>query len=246
MKRLVVLLVIGALVATGMTSGAIAGITENFNYPNGNLTTVSGAAWQLWAPGAGDATVTGGVAGINPPTDVARLFPNELQAIGSVVNFSFDVRVTTAGSVAGDYQVFFSPATLPLSTGQDYPNSLGFSFDWGNAGAGLSNVGVWAGGTGGPVTVATMTAGAFHTISGTMTKNAATISYTLLVDGVPVSAGNSAHTNPLGINCFEMYNQLGTGVTGGFELDNLVLTPEPSTMSLLAIAGLIAIRRRRS
>ncbi len=243
MKRFVVVLCAGALVMTAAVSGAVAGITETFTYPDGALTTVSGAAWQLWGPPfGGDAAVSSGVGVINPPTDVARLFPNELQVVGSVVNYSFDVMVPASG--AGDYTFFFSPASLPLSTGQDYGNSLGFRFDWGTAGAGLTNVGIWPSGAPTNNAITTMTLGAFHTISGTMTKNAASISYTVLVDGNPVFAGNSTHTNPLGINCVEVYNQTGTG--GTMSVDNIVLTPEPGTLSLLAIAGFALIRRRRN
>jgi len=248
MKRFVLVLVIGALASTGVVSGASAGITETFSYPNGPLTTGSGGAWQLWdpvgPPPSGDSIVSGGVALINQTTDVARLFPNELQVVGSVANYSFDVMVPASGT--GDYTVFFSPASLPLSTGQDYNNSLGFRFDWGNAAAGLTNVGIWPSGAPTNNAITTMTLGAFHTISGTMTKNAANISYTVLVDGNPVFAGVSTHTNPLGINCFEMYNQTNGGVTGGFQVDNLILTPEPGTLSLLAFAGFVAIRRRRN
>ena len=243
MKPLVCLIIVGALAATGMGSVAFAGINETFPYPDGPLTTGSGGVWELWCGACGDSVVSSGVAIINSTTDVARLFANELQSVGSVVSYSFDVNVAAANT-ANDYTVFFSPASSPFDgvPGQNYNDSLGFAFDWGVGPAGLSRVLVWPN-AGATTLIGTITPGVFHTISGTMTKNAASIAYSVQIDGGAPFNGSITHTDARGINGFEMYQQAGAG-NSGFRVDNINMTPEPASLMLLALGGL-AIRRRR-
>src|SRR5262245_4931542 len=182
MKRQFGSSIVIALAVTGMVTGAFGGVADTFSYPDGPLTTGSGGLWQLWDPASsGDAIVSSGTAVINHTTDVARLFPNELQSVGNTVSYSLDVKITAANT-ANDYTVFWSPASLPLTTGQDYGNSLGITFDWGTGPPGLANVGVWPN-AGTQSNIGTMTPGVFHTISGTMTRLAGSISYTVQIDG---------------------------------------------------------------
>lgn len=245
MKRLVSRRIVGALAATGMISGAFAGVTDTFSYPDGPLTTGSGGVWELWAAASGDAVVSGGNAIINGTTDVARLFGNELQSVGSVVSYSFDVNVAVANTVS-DYTTFFSPATSPFDgvPGQNYAQSLGFAFDWATGAGGNANVGVWPNAAGTPIVIGTITPGVFHTISGTMTKNAASIAYSVQIDGGAPFNGSFTHSDARGINGFEMYQQAAAGLNNGFRVDNLIMTPEPASFALLAIGGLGLLRRR--
>ncbi len=248
MKRFAGIVLVGAIAVT-LNSRAFAGVNDTFSYPDGPLTTSSGGVWQLWdpvgPPPTGDAVVSSGRATINSTTDVVRQFPNELQTVGNMVTFSFDFMVAQANTGA-DYTVFFSPASTPYSTGQNYGNSIGFTFDWNTGAGGNSNVGVWPGG--GAITqLTTVTPGVFHTLSGTLTKNASTLSYAFQVDGGPMFTGSSAHTDARGINAFEMYDQTGVG-DNGFQIDNLNMTavPEPGTLSLLVLGAFAALRRRQS
>lgn len=198
----------------------LGGPDEPFAYPNGNLSVVSNGKWSRWQPSSGDSPVAAASAGIDTTTDVIRQFAPELQESGQVLHFAFDLRLVAANT-GNEYYFFFSPASPPYDQGQNYADSLAFVVDFGVGPGGSSNVYAWPN-TGGLVyLVGTMSAGPFHTLSGTMVKKAGSIAYRVRIDNGPLFTGTFVHTDPRGINAFEMYQSLPTGTNGNARIDNL-------------------------
>lgn len=111
------------------------GLQEEFDYPDGNLTVVSGGAWKLWRPDAFDAIVeNGSVRDIPTPsgrtTDVIREFPAVLTNVGDSATFSFDLDVHSL--VPTDhFGISFVPVSTPYFGNTNYRQGLtirAFSF----------------------------------------------------------------------------------------------------------------------
>lgn len=230
--------VIALLAAAGACIAARADLNETFSYPDGNLTTVSGGLWNLWNPsGSADAVVSSGVALLNVGTDVVREFPAVLLAPGSAT-FSADVTLT---NLTTDANIFFSPASMPYTTGQNYAQSLGFDFNYTN---GTGAIAVYRGNTVITAGTGTFTAGT-HVLSGTLTLAGGMMSYTSFLDSNPINSGSFAFTDARGINAVEIYQNTATG-NGNGKFDNIVVTlvPEPASMTVIGL-GLAALLRRR-
>src|SRR5262249_41120402 len=153
--------------------------------------------------------------------------PSELQSVGSMVTYSVDVNLAAVGSPQG-YTFFFSPATSPFTTGQDYTQSLGFTIDW--AADAPGTISVWPNSGATTTPVGTITPRVLHSTSRTMTRTSASaINYTVQSCGVGSFGSTFTNTDPRGITASEMYIQQGTG-NNGLLVDNLNMTavPEPA------------------
>jgi hypothetical protein len=244
-------LAIAALVCVSASS--FAQLSETFSYADGNLTSVSGNTWSLWGATSGDSSVVGGVARIDDGTDVIRTF-NNVFASASVAHYSFDLNVQVSNS-SEDYQVYFSPASAPFNTGQNYTSSLGLLFDndgggtLGSPPTGTVYVAAYEGtGSFNGVQFTTMTAGVTHNISGDITKGAGTAAYTLYIDGVLQRTSSFLLTDARGINAVEFYQGASGTPNASATIDNLFVTPvpEPATMAIVGGGLLALVRRRRS
>ncbi|MBX7135426.1 MAG: hypothetical protein K1X67_22385 [Fimbriimonadaceae bacterium] len=210
----------------------LGGADEPFAYASGDLSVVSGGVWSKWNATAGDSPVVAGTARLDATTDVIREFAPQLQEPGQVLHFSFDVS-QIAANTGNEYYFFFSPATAPYDPGQNYADSLAIIVDFGTGPGGTSNVYAWAN-TGGTISlIGTMTPGPFHTISGTMVKKAGSIAYRVRIDNGSLFSGSFTHSDPRGINSFEMYQGRPTGTNGNARVDNLFFSSGAKSVTSL-------------
>jgi hypothetical protein len=245
------------LLTPGSPLAYSAGLLEPFSYSNGNLTTVSGGAWQLWAPGAGNATVVNGAARFEDTTDVIRTFPAVLTAPGQSATFSFTLNIAAANSAEG-YEVAFEPSSAPFgSANTNYGSGLALGFDYLTGPTGLSTIqvaegsGVPRGDNGGNtiVQVGTMSAGVTHSISITLTRGASNTAYSLFLDNTLLRSSTFVLNDSRAINALEFDQAGAPGDAGSFAtIDNINIVPEPASCALLALgcAALLNVRRRRN
>ena len=228
------------------------GIIEPFSYPDGNLTTVSGGAWQFWEPGAGDASVVNGAMRFDGSTDVIRTFPAVLTGPGQTATISFTINVNIADTSEG-YAMDFLPSSAPFNANTNYGNqfSLGFDYEaFANQGDGRASIDVAEGGSASPFErLGSMTAGATHSIRVELARGAANTSYSLFVDESFLHSGSFVLTDPRGMNAVEL-EQSGASSpdANGFAIvDDLRIVPEPASFPLLALGctALLNVRRRR-
>jgi hypothetical protein len=245
-----------AISATWFTSNATttgAGLVETFSYGNGNLTTVSGGAWQSWG-GGGNATVVGGAARFEDTTDLIRAFPAVLIGPGDSATFSFTLNVAVANTSEG-YEVAFEPSSAPFGFGNtNYGSGLALGFDYLDAPAGRSSIQVAEGsGNFSPsnagnniVQIGTMTTGVAHTISISLLRGVTSTAYPLFLDGSLLHSGTLVINDPRGINSVEFDQAGSTGSpVGSALLDDLCVVPEPATSVLLIIVSAAFLSRRR-
>jgi hypothetical protein len=229
-----------------------AGLDETFTYSPGNLTNVSGGAWQFWESGAGDATVVGGAMRFDGTTDVIRTFPAVLTAPGQTATISFTINVNLADTSEG-YAMDFLPSSAPFSANTNYGNqfSLGFDYEaFANQGDGRASIDVAEGGSASPFErLGSLSAGATHSIRVELARGASNTSYSLFVDEGFLHSGTFVLNDPRGMNAVELEQSgASTPDANGFAVvDNLRVVPEPTSGILLALGavGVINARRRK-
>ncbi len=226
------------------------GLIEDFTYPNGNLTTVSGGAWQFWEAGAGDASVAGGAMRFDGTTDVIRTFPAVLTAPGQFATISFTINVNIADTSEG-YAMDFLPSSAPFSANTNYGNqfSLGFDYEaFANQGDGRASIDVAEGGSMNPFDrIGSMSENATHNIRVELARGATNTSYSLYVDEAFLHSGTFLLTDARGMNAVEL-EQSGASTpsaTGFATVDNLHIVPEPAMSALLATGALALTTFRR-
>ena len=139
-----------------------------------------------------------------------------------------------------------SPVTAPYPTNVTEPITLNDAGEGGVGGMKFTNV---SPGTysvkilvGGPVDNTWEAHGGSYTIQGQ------TFNWSNVVDGVGAVTHTFTNLQPIGgeiqMDMVVRGDQVGTA-TGYMDIRVMELIPEPATMSLLALGGLIAIRRRR-
>ena len=135
------------LVTLTIPAPASAALIENFSYSNGNLTTVSGGAWQFWEPGAGNGTIVNGAFRYDGITDLIRTYPSVLNAPGDLATISFTINVNLANTTEG-YAIDFLPASAPFgSANTNYGNQISMGFDYGTSAPGFVSIEVAEGGS---------------------------------------------------------------------------------------------------
>lgn len=231
------------------------GLIELFPYPNGNLTTGSGGAWQSWG-GGGDATVVNGAARFEDTTDVIRPFPAVLGAPGTTASFSFTLSIAAANTSEG-YEIAFEPSSAPFGFGNtNYGSGFALGFDYLDAPAGMSSIqvaegsGVFSTSNAGNniVQVGNMTTGVPHTISMTLARSATTTAYSLFLDNTLLRSSTFVINDARAINSMEIDQAGAAGSPAGSALiDDIRIVPEPGSCALLAsgVAAFLNIRRRR-
>ncbi|MES2919932.1 MAG: choice-of-anchor D domain-containing protein [Verrucomicrobiota bacterium] len=226
-----------------------AGVTDDFSYPDGALTAVSGGAWQPWEAGAQDAAVSGGAMRFQGNTDVIRTFPPVLTATGDRASISFTILVNIADTTEG-FAMDFLPASAPFADpgGTNYANQFSLGFDYRNSTgnsfftdrrASIGNsypmdhsasIDIATGnGSGSPVTPLgeIMTENVTHLFRIDLARGADNTSYSLFMDGNLLHQGTFVLTDPRGMNAVEL-EQSGeqSPSTAAFAVvDNLSIVP---------------------
>ncbi len=202
-----------------------AGLIDDFSYPDGALTAVSGGAWQPWEAGAEDAAVSGGAMRFQGNTDVICTFPPVLKAAGETASISFTILVNIADTTEG-FAMDFLPASAPFgSGGTNYGNQFSLGFDYRNftgdsfftdrrASIGNSyptdhraSIDIATGnGSASPVTPLgeIMTENVTHLFRIDLARGADNTSYSLFMDGNLLHQGTFVLTDPRGMNAVEL------------------------------------------
>jgi hypothetical protein len=240
-------------------------LDEQFDYPTGMLTDVSGGNWDTWLGTSQDAAVVAKMLlldGIGTP-EVCTYFSNALPGAGTMTA-AFDFFVHEEDQADLDTYVMLGGGTEATSE-IDY-NLWGFIVDWG-ASPGATQLHLWdldgvnGGGDYGVAELATgLTVDAWHTVELEATQtvvdplaNAAADAdglFRVFLDGALVMDWTPFGNNSVnGINSVDIYN-FDDGEQHDFTaFDNIVVTgiPEPGTISLIGagLVGLLALRRRK-
>lgn len=238
---------ISAVVAlAGQALAVVNPFVEDFAYPNGSLTSVSGGNWVTHSGTAGQVQVSGGAISLvqgAQSEDVNRNWGGGLGA-GETVFFGFDVTMSGGATISDGYFAhvkdsgnFFSArvfVTDPASGG-DY--TYGFS-----ASGNLADGGTWA---------SDFTYGSTQRVIASYNYDSGEISM-----WINANADTDPHLTFTGFAGDEMEAVAFREFSGGNTtqvIDNLrvgtsfaSVVPTPGAAALVGFAGLAATRRRRS
>ncbi len=239
-----------ALLLISQPAARAQGLDEPFSYSNGQLTSVSGGAWRFWDMAAGNATVVNGAARFDGSTDLIRTFPAVLTAPGATATFSFTLNIAEVSFRKG-FEIAFVPASAPFGPANtNYGNSLVLQFDYDGAPTGMAGIGVAEGLGNGNVNfvhdVGSMSLGATHSIDVSLSRGGTNTAYSFFLDNIPLRNSSFVLTDPRAINAVEI-DQAGSFEVGTRTalIDNLRVTPEPSTCLFLVAGGIPLLNTRR-
>ena len=212
-------------------------LAERFDYPNGNLTSASGNAWEKWSATAGDATVDSGAVRVDDATDVIRLFP-DVFAQGQTARISFDVNVNQ-GNTSENYSIGFAPSASPGGSTINYANSLFIRFDSGAlANPGSTHVTAANDGALTHSRFTSISTGINHTLRLEMTRAEPLVNYSLFIDDARVLDSAFTLTDPRGLNSVELWCYTdNTGDPGQVPaafamIDHITIVPEPAAVAV--------------
>ena len=230
LKLVRVVLALSAVLCAGAAAQAAVVYQQNFSYPDGTpLTALPG--WYNW--GGAVPTIVGGKA-VSVGSWDFLLDMTDIFGYGNPqARIEFD-----AISNGGEFNAFFAPGSASGLT-FNYGQAMGIQHgDYGAAYFYAFNQGGWSAPV--PSLVIPGFSGVHHWVYD-LTVSGGQVTWTAGYDGNPFFVVPKT-LNVSGLNTME-WSGLGQGQT----LDNLVITaiPEPATLSLLALGGLAALKRRR-
>jgi len=258
-----------ASVVPATPARAVTIVNDTFDVPAGTATRIDDAADPLdvawWNVGTGTPAhaTDNGSPGIGTdrtivldanPTMVANFSDVTLGSIGDWVKLSFDMRwiIAAPEDVSYRFGLFNSNGTVVTAdSGTEGGNDTGY---WALIEALNPSAVATKDGTGGILSGPGLDSGSVpgvanlpHLLELLITKeNATQMRVAVSVDGTEAVTGLDANINTSTFNEIAVKNLRGSG--GDLHLDNVQVTtnvPEPSTIVLLAMGGVIMLGRRR-
>lgn len=242
LKSLACVASVVALMGTGASAAVV--LTDTFSYPDGNLVGAPGSPWANHS-GTTAVTVASGAAVLTQSNseDVNAALAGAPYASG-VLYAGFDVSFSALPG-AGAYFAHFKDDGTSIFRGRVFATTTG-------AASGSFRIGI---ANGGNTFVAVPTDLSLNTVYRIVTEyDTATAVATVYVNPVTQTGGATATdvTTAAGITTYALRQATGIGT---LTLDNLVVAttfeearviPEPASLSLLALGGLMLGRRRRA
>lgn len=266
MKTFSILLGLVLALACGSASAATL-FAEDFNYPAGMLTNVSGGVWKTWLNASQDAVVVSKMLvldGENVP-EVCAYFDNALPAIGTM-NARFSFFVHEEGDVEADSYFWIGGGTEATAE-IDY-NIWGFIVNWAGGSPGSTTLHLWdvdgdnGGGNWGVAQLATgLSLDTWHTVELIAKQNvvdplannvadADGVFQVWLNGNLVMDWTNFGNNSVNGINSVDIYSFDDGEEHDFFAYDKIYIeatepiVPEPG-MFVLAGLGLLALIRRK-